>query len=146
VLLGWNRREESVQVIVPRQVATVWRNRRGGKEPIGLHYQLPAGLPEEVTVFCDIHSHCDLSAYASQTDAEDETYRAGLHAVVGRLDEEPPRFHVEAVVDGVRFRLDASEVFAGYRRRRRDFPRAWLRNLEVREQGSGEAGRESTPG
>jgi hypothetical protein len=100
---------------------------------VGLHYTVPEGLPDFLTIFCDIHSHCDFAAYTSRVDADDEIHRAGLHAVVGRLDLEPPDFHVESVVDGARMRLDRETVFGGYRRRRFDFPRSWLGKVEARE-------------
>jgi hypothetical protein len=143
VLLGWDRTEERVEVIVPRQVSTVSRSWRGWTYPVGVEYEVPAGLPGSIAIFCDIHSHCDYSVDASRTDIDDETYRAGLHAIVGRLDHEPPQFQVEAVVDGNRFRLDQEAVFEGYRRRCPAFPRSWLRNVEVRIRGSRwrEAGR-----
>ena len=54
-------------------------------------------MPPNLTLFGDIHSHVDEPAYASGTDKWDERYRAGLHIVVGRLGQEPPELHIEAV-------------------------------------------------
>lgn len=131
--LAWNRRDERVEIIVPDQLSTVGRNRRGEPYPVGVHYRTPSRLPEDLKIFCDVHSHCDLPAYASSTDTEDEAHRTGLHAVVGKLHCEPPQFHVEAVIDGTRFLLDEKTVFGEYRRRDFDVSRAWLRNVRVKE-------------
>jgi hypothetical protein len=75
----------------------------------------------------------DYSAYASTTDKADETHAAGLHVVVGRISEEPPDIHVEAVVDGTRFELDASRVIEGYCCRRTDVPVKWIDRVNVKE-------------
>jgi len=136
VLLAWNDRTERVEVIVPEQVATVRRSYYGDRYPIGLHYSVPSNLPPHTVVYGDVHSHCDFAAYSSATDRDDEVYRSGLHAVVGRLNDETPEFHVEAVVDGTRFRLDTRIVFGSYRERSRDFPREWLERVKVEEQAS----------
>lgn len=136
-VLAWNRDRREVEVIIPSQIATVSRRVVGGPHPVGLHYTLDVPLPAHMTIFCDIHSHCHLAAYASVTDRADEIFRAGLHAVVGRLDREPPEFHVEAVVDGVRFRVDSGAVFSGYSTRRSDFPTEWMDRVQAQEWSYG---------
>ena len=73
-----------------------------------------------------------MDAYASGTDRADERYRDGIHAVVGRIDREPPEFHLELAVDGHRFRLAPGDVFEGYRQRRRFVPEAWLSRVRVK--------------
>jgi hypothetical protein len=77
------------------------------------------------------------SAYASSTDVKDEVHTAGLHVVVGRIWDEPPDIHIEAVVDGNRFALDASQVIEGYRRLRMNVPGEWIERVQVKESGWG---------
>jgi hypothetical protein len=134
VLLAYNRAEKKVEIIVPEQVATVSRGFYG-ESAIGLSYQMPKNLPPDVTIFCDIHSHCDMGAYASGTDADDETHRTGLHIVVGRLHQEPPQFHAEAVADGKRFRVNTDVLLAEYRRRNTDFPVEWMDKISAEYYG-----------
>lgn len=131
VLLGWDAAARKVEPIVPPQVATVERTASGHVYPVGLHYELPEALPESVTLFGDIHSHGLCRAYASWVDKDDEAHRTGLHIVVGRIDEEPPEFHVEAVADGTRFALRRDQAFEGYKERSRQFPAEWLDQVTV---------------
>jgi PRTRC genetic system protein A len=131
VLLAWDRERRRYRVIVPEQEATVSRGWFGDIYPIGLHYEVPAELPPGWVLVGDVHSHVNEGAYSSGTDKEDETHRAGLHVVVGRLNREPPEFHVEAVVDGTRFRVPEPVVFAGYRKRRLAVPQEWIDKVKV---------------
>jgi hypothetical protein len=135
VLLVWDRRYRRMRVVVPRQIATVGRAHGGGLYPIGVSYEIPADLGPHLTLIGDIHSHVDASAWASFTDCDDESFRAGLHVIIGRIGREPPEVCAEAVVDGQRFELPWSHVFAGYRRRRMRIPRSWKRKVEVRVGG-----------
>lgn len=131
VLLAWDRERQRYRVIVPEQKATVSRGWFGDVYPIGLHYEVPAELPPGWVLVGDVHSHVNEAAYSSGTDKEDETHRAGLHIVIGRINREPPEFHIEAVVDGTRFRVPESLVFAGYRKRRLGVPQEWLDKVKV---------------
>ncbi len=135
VLLAYHRLRKRVVAVVPKQLATVSRNAWGDVYPIGVEYEIPADLAPELVVLGDIHSHVDSPAYASYIDKHDETHRAGLHVVVGRIYSEPPQLHIEAVVDGTRFIVDESLVLEDYRRRRFDFPEAWLDKLHVEPYG-----------
>ncbi len=139
VLIVWDSVAKRVSLVAPPQVATVYRARDGYTSPIGLHYDVPSDLPEGASVIGDIHSHVDHAAYSSATDQDDEVYRPGLHLVVGRIHREPPEFHCEAVVDGVRFRVAIDLVINGYRQRRPDFPESWLEKVRV-ETSSDSAG------
>jgi len=116
LLLAWNYRTRKVRLLVPRQRCTVYQGYYGTC-PVGVHYEMPAELPDDSFIFGDIHSHVDGAAYASVTDKDDEHHRPGLHIVVGRIGEEPPDFHIEATVDGRRFKVDPAQVLAGYGRR-----------------------------
>jgi hypothetical protein len=122
-----------VRLVVPKQTATISPGYNGTPYPIGLHYAPPTDLPVDWVPFGDIHSHVEYSAYASATDKADETHAAGLHVVVGRISQEPPDIHVEAVVDGTRFELDASRVIEDYRCRRTNVPRKWIDRVSVEE-------------
>lgn len=133
VFLAWNRETEEVELVIPDQDATVSRGYYGGVYPVGLHYRTPTGLPSELTLFGDAHSHVKMAAYASGTDIHDEVHRPGLHLVVGHIDLEPPSFHVEAVVDGMRFRMDWRDVTEGYEARDEDVPAWWLDKVTVIE-------------
>jgi hypothetical protein len=137
VLLVWDRTATRVRLVVPKQTATVSQVWNGTRYPIGLHYVPPTDLPAGWVPFGDIHSHVDYSAYASATDKADETHAAGLHVVVGRISHEPPDIHVEAVVDGTRFELDASLVIEHYRCRRTNVPWEWIERVSVEEIAPG---------
>jgi hypothetical protein len=131
VLLVWDGSEQRVRLVVPEQTATVSRAWDGYRCPIGVHYVPPIDLPRDWVPYGDVHSHVRLPAYASSTDKADETHAAGLHVVVGRIQHEPPEIHVEAVVDGKRFVLDAADVIEEYRQRRTNVPQRWLDRVRV---------------
>jgi hypothetical protein len=137
VLLVWDRSEQRVRLVVPEQTATISRAWDGYRSPIGVHYVPPTDLPRSWVPFGDVHSHVHLPAYASSTDKADETHAAGLHVVVGRIQYEPPEIHVEAVVDGKRFALDAADVIEDYRQRRTNVPQRWLERVQVETQTYG---------
>ena len=129
-LLLWDREARKMKFTIPTQRATVSESWDGFRYPLDVHYDVPQLAPNTI-LLGDIHSHVDGSAYASSTDKLDESYRAGLHIVVGRIRREPPEFHCEFVVDGVRFYLDPAQALQGYRRRRDDVPEAWLERVEI---------------
>jgi hypothetical protein len=131
VVLAYDREDQSVHLVVPVQTATVSYGWSGYVSPIGVHYVPPTDLPASWVPYGDIHSHVDYAAYSSTTDVEDETHAAGLHVVIGRIREEPPEIHVEAVVDGTRFTLESSRVIEGYEKRRHDTPDEWLDRVKV---------------
>ncbi|OHB79507.1 MAG: hypothetical protein A2W31_08485 [Planctomycetes bacterium RBG_16_64_10] len=137
VLLVWDQMAKQVQVVVPEQLATVSRNQWGDVFPIGLKYTVPTDLPPTWVLIGDVHSHVDAAATPSSIDDRDETHRAGLHIIVGRLNAEPPSFHVEAVVDGTRFRLATDQVVEAYERRAPRAPQDWMDKVRVRILGSG---------
>ena len=120
-----------VELIVPEQTATMGALHSRRPYPVGVHYRMPTDLPDDWVVFADIHCHVDYAAYASHTDKEDELHSAGLHVVVGRISDEPPQFHVEAVVDGHRLTLESSQIMEGYHRRATDVPREWVDRVEI---------------
>lgn len=137
VLLAWNGGRNEMEIVVPDQVGLVGTTWHGQPYPMELEYELPA-LPSHLVLLGDIHCHVDGSAYASYMDKSDELHRPGLHIVVGRILDEPPQFHCEAVADGLRFRVrDLSLVFEGYHRRRVDeVPPEWLEKVAVKPWSS----------
>jgi hypothetical protein len=140
VLLAWDKTAETVVAIVPEQIGLVGCGWYGDPFPMELQYEIPP-LPPNLTLIGDMHSHVDGPAYASSMDKADEEYRAGLHIVVGRIRYEPPEFHCEVTVDGVRFAIkDLGTIMAGYQRRReREVPPEWLDRLTVKSWSSSAA-------
>jgi hypothetical protein len=133
VLLVWDLAEQRYRLIVPEQEATVWRSGRE-RSPQDVRYRV--GVPPAGQLLVgDIHSHGNMPAFTSWTDADDERHRDGIHAVVGRIEQEPPEIHVEMAVDGERFELKPEHIFEGYQARRQFVPRAWLDRVKVRELG-----------
>jgi hypothetical protein len=139
VLITWDRKQQSMEMLIHRQLATVSESWNGHLYPIGLHYQLPTDLGKDVIIIGDVHSHVYDDAYSSYQDRADEEYRAGLHLVVGRLDREPPEFHAEFVVDGTRFAVEPGTVTEGYERRCKQVPHSWLQMVSIKIQGPGYA-------
>ena len=61
-----------------------------------------------------------------------EEHRPGLHIIVGRLiSRDPPDFHAEIVVDGMRFGVKPELVLEGYEHRREQVPEEWMDQLQV---------------
>ncbi len=130
----WDRQERRIKLLVPPQQASVTRGYSGRLYANDVRYEIPPLQPHQFPLG-DIHSHADGPAYASWTDKSDETHRAGLHIVVGRIDRDPPEVHVEAVVDGHRFAVDPESVIEGYQHRRCAVPRKWLDQVKVKTDG-----------
>ena len=133
-LFVWNRSTSEVEVVVPEQRSFVTRSSSGRSWPIEVQYDLPTLEPNQFPIG-DIHSHVDGAAYASHMDKTDEAYRPGLHVVVGRIFDEPPQFHAEATVDGMRFMLEnLAMVTEGYdRRRKNEVPPEWLDRVSIHD-------------
>jgi proteasome lid subunit RPN8/RPN11 len=132
VLLVWNSTRQRIELLVPDQVAHVAVTSRGERLPIDLQYEIPAHLSPPLRIVGDVHSHVFWAAYSSAQDRRDEQFRPGLHVVVGRLDEEPPEFHVEYVVDGTRFEVSLDQIMEGYDARARYVSPSWLQKVKVR--------------
>jgi hypothetical protein len=133
VLLLWDIKRRRYRICVPEQEATVRESFSGRRFAIDVSYTIPLSLPSNHLIAGDIHCHGDMSAYSSWADEKDEKYRDGIHVVVGKIDREPPEFHVELSVDGGRFPLKFDDLFRGYSRRRVRFaPREWFEKFKVK--------------
>ncbi len=128
VLLAWDAGGQCIRPIVPTQIGTIgwgWDRR---PYPIGLHYAIPPLHERGYKLLGDIHSHGSEAAYASAIDVADELHTPGLHVVAGRVHQDPPQLHVEYVVDGTRFKLDAADVLEldGYPGRSSSCDPSWI--------------------
>jgi proteasome lid subunit RPN8/RPN11 len=132
VLLVWNSLRQQIEVLVPDQVAHVEITANGQRLPIDLQYEIPADVKPPLRIVGDVHSHVYSPAYSSAQDRRDEQFRPGLHVVVGRLDEEPPQFHAEYVVDGTRFDVSLDQVMEGYTARAEHVLPSWLQRVRIR--------------
>jgi hypothetical protein len=135
VLLMWDLDHQRYKILVPPQEATVWQSYSGRRSPEDVRYAIPVPLPDRHLLVGDIHCHGNMAAFASLTDADDERYRDGIHAVVGRIDREPPEFHIELAIDGFRFSLKMDQIFEGYRQRRKYVPKKWLDQVKIKMDG-----------
>lgn len=122
VLIVHHKESGTTDVMVPSQTCS-WGS---------VEYSVPV-LAEGWRVIGDIHSHVRMAAYSSYTDKSDEEHRPGLHIVVGKIDLDPPDFHVEVVADGHRFIVkDIRLVLEGYQHRAR-FPQQWKEKLKIKK-------------
>jgi len=136
ILLVWNLESQQVELLCPDQVANVgndyvdWKGKKQMGGPMDVKYQIP-DMPPNKMVFGDIHSHVTMSAFASSMDMNDEVDKPGIHIVVGKIDKEPPQFHIEATVDGVRFDIrDLESVAEGYEKRNEaDVSEEWINKV-----------------
>jgi PRTRC genetic system protein A len=133
-LLLWDMEANRYRILVPEQEASVWESYTGRRSPQDVRYKVPP-LPAGHLLVGDIHSHGSMAAYSSGTDRADERYRDGIHCVVGRIEDEPPQFHLELAIDGFHFELEMAHVFEGYTQRRRFVPRQWLDKVRVKVDG-----------
>ncbi len=126
----------TITPIVPDQIGTIGWGYSGQPYPIGLHYKIPVEL-NGLRIIGDFHSHAFEAAYASSVDMQDERHRPGLHVVAGRLDRDPPDWHVEYVVDGARFPIAPEAVLDldAYDGRAVPTDAGWMDRVEVMTAG-----------
>lgn len=135
LLVGWRETTDEIELVCPQQTAYSYRNKRGSVYPETVKYELPFPVPDGLLFVGDVHSHCDMAAYTSAMDREDDAQFNGLHFVVGRLNDEPPEFHLQASIDGVRFNIPRRLAFDGYQVRNHDFPAEWRKQHVVELSG-----------
>jgi hypothetical protein len=137
VLLLWDLERQRYRLHVPEQEATVWQSWSGKRSPIDVRYTVPAPLPPRHLLVGDVHCHGNMAAFSSSTDRDDEIYRDGVHGIVGRIDSEPPEFHLELAIDGYRFALRFDQIFDGYEKRRHFVPQKWVEQVRIKTEGMG---------
>ena len=134
-LLGWRETDGGrYEVVVPPQTCTPLSS-WGGSRCVGhVRYETPATDPG-LRIVGSVHSHGPVMAHMSWMDIEDQRHRAGLHVVVGCVDDErePPDLHACMVVDGFAFEIDNPlDLFEAYKRRQpEDVPREWLAQVRI---------------
>ena len=133
VLLYWDLKRNHYKLHVPDQVASVRVFWDGDRMPDDVRYDTPIDMPPHFLMVGDIHSHGNMSAYSSYTDKLDEKYRDGVHGVVGKIDKNPPEFHLEFCVDGARFELEFDDLFEGFDKRRKLIPQQWINKVKIEE-------------
>jgi hypothetical protein len=93
-----------------------------------VQFDNPVLLPEGYVLFGDAHLHPGLP-YPSAIDAKDD--QDGLHIIVGAIQGQP-RYHIDFVMDGVRFGVRESLIFEDPDcRPLPQPPQAWLRRVHI---------------
>jgi len=129
------RQDTFLKVAYPKMPRAMIERIVGFFSAVADMHEWPADLPDGWVILGDVHSHVDHWPNPSYIDDLDETHRAGMHVVIGRIRSEPPEFHIEAVVDGQRFVLRPDQIMEDYRCRRDKFPRAWLDKVKIKTYG-----------
>jgi PRTRC genetic system protein A len=134
LILAWNRLTNQMELYCPEQEVSLG----------SVHYQIP-NLPHHLALIGDLHSHGTMSPSPSITDKGDEMGRAGLHIIVGGIQNEPPEFYCAIVADGHRFTADIDSLIEDYQvRNSGSVPQEWLDKVNekkfVSAWGSGEYG------
>jgi hypothetical protein len=132
VLLLWDLGAKKYKVFVPDQEATVYESWSGRRSPEDVRYKVPTDLPARHLVVGDIHCHGNMAAFASWTDCHDEVHRDGVHVVVGKIENEPPEFHLEMAIDGHRFVMEMDDLFTSYKKRGKTVPKKWIDKVAVK--------------
>ncbi|MBI3464784.1 MAG: hypothetical protein HY000_17270 [Planctomycetes bacterium] len=100
-----------------------------------IHYENPLELPAGYIPFGDAHSHGNWMARPSGIDRQDETYKDGLHIIVGNICRRP-EYHIDFVMDCRRFEVPPEiiledvccEPFGGP-------PPSWLKRIQMKPHG-----------
>ena len=116
LILAWNRLTNQMELYCPEQEVSLG----------SVHYKVP-NLPHHMALIGDLHSHGSMSPEPSLTDKEDEMGRAGLHIVVGGIQNEPPQFYCAIVADGQRSTAKIEDLIEDYQARDAgSVPQEWL--------------------
>jgi hypothetical protein len=141
VLLFFNPDTREYRMEVPRQTIPVYRNHRG-QWYASLELRYEHGERPQGYVRCgSIHSHAELSAYASHTDCIDEENLDGIHAVVGHLDRDRVSVAASLTASGQRYSkytYDLVEPFDMGRALAGGAPTEWLEQVQLAYTGKGQ--------
>lgn len=96
----------------PVQTVEVYRSFGRLRSYDSITYEMPLELPDGYVIFGDAHSHGDMLPLPSHVDHGDETHKDGLHVIVGGLGRNrEPQYHIDFVMDGLRFAVAPDIVF-----------------------------------
>lgn len=134
VILFYHPSLKGFRVKVPPQTIKLYQDFRGRWRA---HLELKYGSVDRPSGFLKlgtIHSHAHLPAYASSTDCKDERFEDGLHIVFGDFDEPTTSRSATFVANGVRFRMDPSEVMESSSVPDRVAQLDWMASLQVKRR------------
>lgn len=137
ILLYYNTQTQQVELVCPEQWSEVWEsNITKGKFWGGMNikYNTPFDQPPHMMLIGDVHSHVNITAFASGVDTGDEENRpGGLHLIIGHINREPPQFYADIVVDGERFKVkELDDVMEGYGKRADTVPVEWFEKFSLK--------------
>jgi len=133
VVVFYHPERRSYRAAVPPQRIPAYRDYRGRlRASLRLEYGISPRPPEHLP-FGTIHSHADLSAYASGIDCDDERFGDGFHAIYGHFGTGSLSRCASFVTQGRRFRLDPSQVLPECEPGIRPAPRAWMEQVTFEE-------------
>jgi hypothetical protein len=118
---------------VPKQRVSAYVDYYGKRWTVGhLDYE-GVPLPDGHVRFGTIHSHGDLTAYASETDCQDERFEDGLHVVFGSFGGPALSRSAAFVAGGRRFVMEPDTVLEPCTVPDRGAPEGWMDRVEYRE-------------
>lgn len=149
VLLFYRPESQAYRVLVPPQRISGYRDSYGNQRA---YLRLDYGTvvrPKGFRAFGTLHSHADLSAYASATDCDDERFGDGLHVVFGHFGTSVLSRCVAFVASGRRFHVEPEHVLPPCEPAAptNAVPAAWMQQVSFEEsKGWAEANGWSFPG
>lgn len=129
ITLHYNDREQKYRAYAPKQEVAYGH----------VSYSTPESLPGEALIGT-FHSHCNMSAFHSNTDQHDEGAFDGLHGVFGGFsrfnNSQNFELSLQIVVNGARFPLKPEEHMLGLKKNEenRDEKPSWYRPWQASEQ------------
>jgi hypothetical protein len=120
----------------PPQTIDVRQDRQGWYVDDIIEFENPLDLPDGYVQLGDAHLHPG-SPHPSALDRHDD--QDGLHIIVGDIAR-APRYHIDFVMDGVRFQVSPAQFFADPD----TFPDAcapkqWIEQIRIRAHGNVDA-------
>ena len=113
----------------PAQTVDLHEHRDGWYVEDTIEFDNPLALPDGYLHLGDAHLHPD-GPYPSSVDVRDD--QDGLHIIVGNITS-TPQYHIDFVMDGVRFQLGPRQFFAEPDTRPASrAPSQWLDQIRVR--------------
>lgn len=133
VVLFYRSDTQQFRVEVPPQTIPGYRDWSGQwRSYLRLDYGSVA-RPAGFVRFGTIHSHAELTAYASATDCHDERFEDGLHVVYGHCHSSGLSRSASFVANGTRFELEPDDVLQPCRAPERIARPDWLARVSTTE-------------